>query len=108
MLFAEWEVPQVSTGFSPFELQFGRKPIKVQDLLKEKGKEGPSPIKNSIQYILDLRAKLHTESEIKLLYCFQLHSSQNGEDSPWSYGGWAMWTMHRTLSPQPPQSMERG
>uniref|UniRef100_A0AAQ4PTP4 ribonuclease H n=1 Tax=Gasterosteus aculeatus aculeatus TaxID=481459 RepID=A0AAQ4PTP4_GASAC len=60
LLFAVREVPQASTGFSPFELLFGRTPRGVLDLIKESWEEGPSPGKNEIQYVLDLRAKLHT------------------------------------------------
>ncbi|XP_062415775.1 uncharacterized protein LOC134107852 [Pungitius pungitius] len=60
LLFAVREVPQASTGFSPFELLFGRSPRGVLDLIKESWEEGPSPGKNEIQYVLDLRAKLHT------------------------------------------------
>lgn len=60
LLFAVQEVPKASTGFSPFELLFGRKPRGVLDLIKESWEEGPSPAKNEIQYVLDLRAKLHT------------------------------------------------
>ncbi|XP_077936125.1 uncharacterized protein LOC144383152 [Gasterosteus aculeatus] len=60
LLFAVREVPQASTGFSPFELLFGRTPQGVLDLIKESWEEGPSPCKNEIQYVLDLRAKLHT------------------------------------------------
>ncbi|KAM6944694.1 regulator of G-protein signaling 3-like [Lycodopsis pacificus] len=54
------EVPQASTGFSPFELLFGRTPRGVLDLIKENWEEGPSTGKSEIQYVLDLRAKLHT------------------------------------------------
>uniref|UniRef100_A0AAQ4QNV2 Gypsy retrotransposon integrase-like protein 1 n=1 Tax=Gasterosteus aculeatus aculeatus TaxID=481459 RepID=A0AAQ4QNV2_GASAC len=60
LLFAVREVPQASTGFSPFELLFGRTPRGVLDLIKESWEEGPSPCKNEIQYVLGLRAKLHT------------------------------------------------
>ena len=60
LLFAVREVPQASTGFSPFELLFGRTPRWVLDLVKESWEEGLSPSKNEVQYVLDLRAKLHT------------------------------------------------
>uniref|UniRef100_A0AAQ4QC45 Integrase catalytic domain-containing protein n=1 Tax=Gasterosteus aculeatus aculeatus TaxID=481459 RepID=A0AAQ4QC45_GASAC len=60
LLFAVREVPQASTGFSPFELLFGRTPRGVLDLIKENWEEGLGPCKNEIQYVLDLRAKLHT------------------------------------------------
>ena len=64
LLFAVQEVPQASTGFSPFELLFGRKPRGVLDLIKENWEEGPSPSKNEIQYVMDLRAKLHTLGQL--------------------------------------------
>ena len=64
LLFAVREVPQASTGFSPFELLFGRTPRGVLDLVKESWEEGPSPSKNEVQYVLDPRAKLHTLGQL--------------------------------------------
>ena len=64
LLFAAREVPQAPTGFSPFVLLFGRKPRGVLDLIKENWEEGPSPIKNEIRYVMDLRAKLHTLGQL--------------------------------------------
>ena len=64
LLFAVREVPQASTGFSPFELLFGRKPRGVLNLIKENWEEGPSPSKSEIQYVMDLRAKLHTLGQL--------------------------------------------
>ena len=64
LLFAVREVPQASTGFSPFELLYGRKPRGVLDLIKESWEEGSSNSKNEIQYVLDLRAKLHTLGKV--------------------------------------------
>ena len=53
-LFAVRGVPQVSMGFSPFELLFRRKPQGVLDLVKENWEMGPSTSKNEGQHILDL------------------------------------------------------
>lgn len=39
---------------------FGRKPQGVLDVIKESWEQGPSSGKNEIQYVLDLKAKLHT------------------------------------------------
>ncbi|XP_057214591.1 uncharacterized protein LOC130569165 [Triplophysa rosa] len=65
LLFAVREVPQASTGFSPFELLYGRQPRGVLDVLREVWEDGPSASKNQIQYVMDLRTKLHT---LGLLY----------------------------------------
>ena len=61
LLFA---VREASTGFSPFELLFGQKPRGVLDLIKEKWEEGPSPSRSKIQYVMYLRAKLHTLGQL--------------------------------------------
>ena len=59
-LFAYREVPQESTGFSPFELLFGRTIRGPMQILKElwtKDIEEPE-VKNSYQYVFELREKL--------------------------------------------------
>ncbi|XP_061898861.1 uncharacterized protein LOC133646933 isoform X2 [Entelurus aequoreus] len=59
LMFAMREVPQASVGFAPFELLYGRRPHGVLDVIKESWEEGPSSSKNEIQYVMDMRAKLH-------------------------------------------------
>ena len=63
---AVWEVPQTSTGFSPFELLFGRTPWWALDLVKESWEERLSLSKSEVQYVLDLKAKLHTLGQLSL------------------------------------------
>ena len=60
LLFAYREVPQESTGFSPFELLYGRAVRGPMTILKElwtKEVEEPE-VKNSYQYVFELREKL--------------------------------------------------
>jgi len=60
LLFAYREVPQASTGFSPFELLFGHEVRGPLTLLKEMW-EGPSMEKeplNVVSYVLQMREKL--------------------------------------------------
>lgn len=45
MLFAVREVPQASTGFSPFRLLFGRKPRGCWTYLKKMGRKVRAPVK---------------------------------------------------------------
>ncbi len=66
LLFAVREVPQASTGFSPFELLYGRQPRGVLDVLRETWEEGPSGSKNEIQHVLDLRIKFHTQWQLSM------------------------------------------
>ncbi|KAJ8023192.1 hypothetical protein HOLleu_38300 [Holothuria leucospilota] len=61
LLFAYREVPQSSTGFSPFELLYGRKVRGPLDVIKEgwignhsHSEEG----KNLIDYVLDMRSRM--------------------------------------------------
>lgn len=68
LLFAYREVPQESTGFSPFELLYGRAVRGPMFILKElwtKELEQPE-IKNSYQYVFELREKL--EDTLKLAH----------------------------------------
>lgn len=60
LLFAVYEVPQASTGFLPFKLLSRCKLHGIIDTIKENWEEGCSTSKNEIQYVLNLRAKLHT------------------------------------------------
>ena len=60
LLFAYREVPQESTGFSPFELLYGRSVRGPMDILSEIWTGGceTDEIKNSYQYVVDLRDKI--------------------------------------------------
>ena len=69
LLFAYREVPQESTGFSPFELLYGRAvrgPMAILKQLWTKEVEEPE-VKNSYQYVFELREKL--EDTLKLARC---------------------------------------
>ncbi|KAK7104926.1 hypothetical protein V1264_019564 [Littorina saxatilis] len=66
LLFAYREVPQESTGFSPFELMYGRTVKGPMQILKElwmKDVDTPE-VKNSYQYVFELREKLEETLEI--------------------------------------------
>ena len=76
LLFAYREVPQESTGFSPFELLYGRAVRGPMTILKElwtKEVEEPE-VKNSYQYVFELREKL--EDTLKLAHS-QLQKAQD-------------------------------
>ncbi len=77
LLFAVREVPQASTGFSPFELLYGRQPRGVLDVLRETWEEGPSESKNEIQHVLDLRTKLHTLGQLSMENLLQAQDKQS-------------------------------
>lgn len=69
LLFVVWEVPQASTGFSPFELPWG-----ILDLLKETREEQESRALGSILYILQLQEwlqKLRAFARENLLWAQQ-------------------------------------
>uniref|UniRef100_A0A8C4RKU8 ribonuclease H n=1 Tax=Erpetoichthys calabaricus TaxID=27687 RepID=A0A8C4RKU8_ERPCA len=58
VLFAYREVPQTSTGFSPFELLYGRQPRGLLDMLKEGWEEEVLPSSNILEYIVQLHDRL--------------------------------------------------
>ncbi len=77
LLFAVREVPQASTGFSPFELLYGRQPRGVLVVPRETWEEGPSESKNEIQHVLDLRTKLHTLGQLSMENLLQAQDKQS-------------------------------
>ncbi|MBN3289911.1 POL2 protein, partial [Polypterus senegalus] len=58
VLFAYREVPQASTGFSPFELLYGRQPRGILDILKEGWEAEALPSSNILEYVAQLRDRL--------------------------------------------------
>ncbi|KAL5009600.1 hypothetical protein ScPMuIL_011905 [Solemya velum] len=64
VLFAYREVPQATTGFSPFELLYGRQVRGPLAILREEW-EGPTDSSTSVlSYILEVRERLSTMSEM--------------------------------------------
>jgi hypothetical protein len=66
LLFAYREVPQASTGFSPFELLYGRTVRGPITILKELWTgEGTDPdVKTTYQYVFDLRERLEATCRV--------------------------------------------
>ena len=64
LLFAYREVPQDSTGFSPFELLYGRAVRGPLDILKESWKEPNKCGDNVVSYVLAMQDKLATMAEM--------------------------------------------
>ena len=65
VLFAYREVPQASTGFSPFELLYGRTVRGPMQVLKEFWTEKETPeVSNTYQYVLELRNRLEETCKI--------------------------------------------
>ena len=64
ILFAYREVSQAATGFSPFELVFGREVRGPLDILKEGWEEGKRASESVISHLLSLREHLELMSEL--------------------------------------------
>ena len=58
VLFAVREVPQASTGFSPFELLYGRRPRGLLDLAKEAWESRPSPHRTMVDQVEQVRDRM--------------------------------------------------
>ena len=66
LLFAYREAPQESTGFSPFEILYGRKvrgPLTILRELWTSDKDDPE-VRSTYQYVIDLKEKLSTTCEM--------------------------------------------
>ena len=64
LLFAYWEVPQMSTGFSPFELMYGRQVRGPLDVLKETWEASKKSTESVVSYVLTIQEKLTKMSEL--------------------------------------------
>ena len=64
LLFAYQEVPQSSTGFSPFELVYGRQVRRPLDVLKESWETSSKSNESIVSYVLSMQEKLSTMSEL--------------------------------------------
>ena len=64
LLFAYREVPQDSTGFSPFELLYSRAVRGPLDILKESWKEPKKCSDNVVSYVLAVQQKLASMSDL--------------------------------------------
>ena len=79
LLFAYREVPQESTGFSPFELLYGRAvrgPMAILKQLWTKEVDEPE-VKNSYHYVFELQEKL--EDTLKLVHSELEKAQQKGK-----------------------------
>ena len=74
LLFAYREVPQASTGFSPFELLYGRQVRGPLDLLREAwGNPRPTETNSILAYVLKMRDKME---EMASLVEDNMHQAQ--------------------------------
>ena len=74
LLFAYREVPQSSTGFSPFELLYGRQVMGPLDLLREAwGNPRPTETNSILAYVLKMRDKME---EMASLVEDNMHQAQ--------------------------------
>ena len=58
VLFTIREVPQASTGFSPFELLYGRRPRGILDLAKEAWESQPLPHRTTLDHVEQVRDRM--------------------------------------------------
>ena len=73
LLFAYREVPQASTGFSPFELLYGRQVRGLLDILKESWEASPKSSESIVSYVLLIQDRLAT---LRDLVDTNLHHAQ--------------------------------
>ena len=64
LLFAYREVPQASTGFSPFELLYGRQVRGPLDIVRESWEARESSPESVVSYVLAMREKLSRVTEL--------------------------------------------
>ena len=73
LLFAYREVPQASTGFSPFELLYGRNVRGPLDILKESWEASTRSMESVVSYVLMVQERLE---KLRDLVCENLQDAQ--------------------------------
>ncbi|KAI2644391.1 Retrovirus-related Pol polyprotein from transposon 17.6 [Labeo rohita] len=59
VLFGIREVPQASTGFTPFELLFGRQPRGLLDIAREAWEQQqPTPLRSVVEHVREMRERI--------------------------------------------------
>ena len=64
VLFAYREVPQASTGFSPFELLYGRQVRGLLDVLRETWESSSKSNENIVSYVINMCEKMDRMTEL--------------------------------------------
>jgi hypothetical protein len=64
VLFAYWEVPQATLGFSPFELLYGRDIREPLDVLQEKWINNQAAKTDVLSYIMGVRDRMDKAKEL--------------------------------------------
>uniref|UniRef100_A0A9J8AFX2 Integrase catalytic domain-containing protein n=1 Tax=Cyprinus carpio carpio TaxID=630221 RepID=A0A9J8AFX2_CYPCA len=81
VLFGVQEVPQASTGFTPFELLFGRQPRGLLDVAKEAWEQQqPSPQRSVIEHVTEMRQRIE-----RIMPLVRDHLAKAQQAQPWHY-----------------------
>uniref|UniRef100_A0A803JM67 Gypsy retrotransposon integrase-like protein 1 n=1 Tax=Xenopus tropicalis TaxID=8364 RepID=A0A803JM67_XENTR len=76
LMFAIREVPQSSTGYSPFELLYGRHPRGLLDIAKETWEGQPTPFKSVIEHIDQMQDRITAVMPIVREHMVQAQEAQ--------------------------------
>ena len=77
LMFSVREVPQASTGFSPFELVYGRHPRGLLDIAKETWESEATPYKSVIEHVAQMQERIEKVMPIVKEHLLQAQESQS-------------------------------
>ncbi|KAL1260038.1 hypothetical protein QQF64_007865 [Cirrhinus molitorella] len=80
VLFGIREVPQASTGFTPFELLFGCQPRGFLDVAKEAWEQQPSPHRSLVEHVHSMRDRIE-----RVMPLVRQHLVESQQDQQWLY-----------------------
>ncbi len=76
VLFGIREVPQASTGFTPFKLLFGRQPRGLLDVAKEAWEQQPAPHRSVIEHVKEMRERIDRVMPLVREHLFKAQQAQ--------------------------------
>ncbi len=112
VLFGIREVPQASTGSTPFELLFGRQPRGLLDVAKVAWEQQPAPHRSVIEHVKEMRERIDRvmplvrEHLVKAQQAQQRHYNRAAQ--PREFQTWAHIPSPRELVPSLTVSASRG
>ncbi|KAI2652407.1 Retrovirus-related Pol polyprotein from transposon 17.6 [Labeo rohita] len=89
VMFGIREVPQASTGFTPFELLFGRQPQGLLDVAREAWEQQPAPHRTIIEHVKQMRERINRVMPLVREHLSQAQQAQqrhyNRAAQPWEF-----------------------
>ncbi len=88
VLFGIREVPQASTGFTPFELLFGRQPCGLLDVAREAWEQQPASHRSTLEHVREMRERIDRVMPLVQEHLMKAQQAQQRTLLTWAAQPW--------------------